>query len=66
MSIKRQFLIIFILYIWTHFAFRTFFHLPSYTQHFISLKLVVQGKADLLTNKKRHFGSGTNIYLKHN
>ena len=43
----------------------TFQHLTSYAQHFISFKLVVQGKTELLT-KQQHFGSETNIDLKHN
>lgn len=58
MSIKRSFLNN-VHYIQRHIS--TFSHLTSYTQHFISFKLVVQGKTDLLTNKKRHFGLGTNI-----
>ena len=33
------------------------FHLASDKQHFISLKLIVQGIVDLLTNKKRTFWS---------
>lgn len=59
MSIKRQFLTMFIIFK------DTFQHFTSYAQHFTSFKLVVQGKTDLLT-KKQHFGSETNIYLKHN
>lgn len=49
MSIKRQFLTMFVIFK------DTFQHFTSYAQHFTSFKLVVQGKTDLLTNKKTTF-----------